>query len=347
MCFTLRQLADITHSQIKGDEAITLLGVAPLQDASEGQISFVSNPKYKALLQDTKASAVVLSPELAENYSGNVLVNNDPYLTFAKLVTLFNTTEKQPGYIHPSAVIADNVILGNDVNIAPHVVIEEGVQIGDGAVIGAGCFIGAHSTLEQNVHLYPNVTVYHESIIGCRTIIHSGAVIGADGFGFAPDSESEEKSWYKIQQIGNVVIACDVEIGANTTIDRAALGSTRIGVGVKLDNQVQVGHNVELGDFTVVAGGTVFAGSTIVGKHCQIGGVVAIAGHIKIADDVILTGRSMVISSILEPGVYSSGIPTEVNGKWRRNAARFRKLDDMARKIKQLEKQITQLERKS
>ncbi len=347
MGFTLKQLAEVTRSQIKGDKDIMLSGVASLQEASEGQISFVSNPKYKTQLKDTKASAVILSPDLAENYPGNALVNKDPYLTFARVVTKFNKTTPLPGNIHPSAVIAEDAKLAANVNIGPNVVIEQGVRIGDGVVIAAGCFVGANAVLDNDVHVYPNVTIHHDSVIGCRTIIHSGAVIGADGFGFAPNSESEEKSWYKIPQIGNVKIACDVEIGANTTIDRAALGSTRIGKGVKLDNQIQVGHNVELGDYTIVAGGTVFAGSTVIGKHCKIGGVVAIAGHIKIADGVILTGRSMVISSILEPGVYSSGIPTEVNSKWRRNAARFRKLDEMAKQVKQLEKQIKQLDSKS
>jgi len=347
MSFTLKQLAEITHSQIKGNEKIRLTGVATLRDASEGQISFVSNPKYKTLLQDTKASAVVLSPALAENYAGNVLVNKDPYLTFAKLVTAFNKTEKLPANIHPDAVIADDVELGVAVNIGPNVVIEQGVKIGDGVVVGAGCFIGANSKVEHDVHLYPNVTVYHDSIIGCRSIIHSGAIIGADGFGFAPNSESDEKSWYKIPQIGNVVIACDVEIGANTTIDRAALGSTRIGKGVKLDNQIQVGHNVELGDHTIIAGGTVIAGSTNIGKSCTIGGAVAIAGHLTIAEGVMLTGRTMIMKSISEAGIYSSGVPADDNRKWRRNAARFRQLDDMARQVKQLEKQIKQLESKS
>ena len=340
MSFTLKQLAEITHSQIKGDKAIILSGVASLQEASEGQISFVSNLKYKAQLKSTKASAVVLSPVLAKDYSGNVLVNQDPYLTFARVVTEFNKSTTLPENIHASAIVAENVMLGKGVNIGPNVVIEQGVKIGEAVVIGAGCFIGADSIIENNVHLYPNVTVYHASQIGCRTIIHSGVIIGADGFGFAPNSESEEKSWYKIPQIGNVVLGSDVEIGANTTIDRAAMESTRIGKGVKLDNQIQVGHNVELGEHTIIAGGTVIGGSTKIGKNCTIGGVVAIAGHLDITDNVMLTGRTMVMKSISDAGVYSSGVPADDNRNWRRNAARFKKLNDMAKQINQLEKQL-------
>lgn len=360
MTLTLQQLAALTGSEFRGDGSLKLTGVAPLQDASEGQISFVSNPKYKLQLKDTCASAVILSPELAERYekdcakgsannaaknkTANILVNKDPYLTFAKVVSEFNKQPLASEVIDASAVIANDVSLGANINIGPHVVIEAGVSIGEGAVIGAGCFIGADTKIKDDVHLYPNVTVYPLTRIGSRCIVHSGAVIGADGFGFAANSETSDGSWYKIPQVGNVVLGDDVEIGAGTTIDRAALGETRIGDGVKLDNQIQVGHNVELGENTIVAGCTVFAGSTKIGKRCQIGGAVAIAGHLEIADDVVITGKSMVIKSIRKPGVYSSGIATDENRKWRRNAARFRSLDDMARHLKQLEKRLLELE---
>ncbi len=342
--FSLAQLAKMTDSQIKGDHDIQLHSVATLQDATEGQISFVSNPKYKALLNDSSASVVVLNPTLAEGFSGNVLINQDPYLTFAKVVTAFHQQDSLPENINLSASIADDSVLGKNVNIGANVVIEAGVTLGDNVVIGAGCFIGADCKIGKGAYLYPNVTLYHRTHIGSRAIIHSGVVIGADGFGFAPNTQSEEKSWYKILQVGNVVLGNDVEVGACTTIDRAALGTTRIGNGVKLDNQIQVGHNVELGDYSIVAGGTVFAGSTTIGKRCQIGGAVAIAGHLKIVDDVVITGRSMVIKSISQAGVYSSGIAADDNRKWRRNAARFRKLDEMAKQLKQQEKRIQELE---
>jgi len=341
--FSLAQLAEITDSEIKGDKDIRLLGVATLQDAREGEISFVSNPKYKALLKDSAASVVVLDPKLAENFSGNALINQDPYLTFAKIVSEFHKQDTMPSNIHPSAIIADDIVLGKQVNIGANAVIEQGVVLDDNVIIGSGCFVGNHCEIGAGVYLYPNVTIYHQTNIGSGSIIHSGAVIGADGFGFAPNTESEEKSWYKILQVGNVVLGSDVEVGACTTIDRAALGTTYIGNGVKLDNQVQVGHNVSLGDHTVIAGGTVLAGSSNIGKRCQIGGAVAIAGHLIIADDVVITGKSMVIKSIPNAGVYSSGIASDDNRKWRRNAARFRKLDEMAKHIKQLEQRFSTL----
>lgn len=341
---SLKQLAEITDSQIKGDQDIQLQGVATLQDAQKGQISFVSNPKYKTLLKDSLASVVVLSPKLAEDYSGNALINQDPYLTFAKVVTEFHKKEYLPANIHPSAVVADDVVMGEQVNIAANVVIGTGVTLGDNVIIEANCVIGSDCKISDAVYFYPNVTLYSGTYIGSRSIIHSGAVIGGDGFGFAPNSQSADKSWYKIPQVGNVVLGSDVEVGANTTIDRAALGTTRIGNGVKLDNQIQVGHNVELGDHSIVAGGTVFAGSSVIGKRCQIGGGVAIAGHLKIVDDVIITGKSMVIKSISEADVYSSGIAADTNRKWRRNAARFRKLDEMAKQLKQQEQRIQELE---
>lgn len=344
---SLKQLARITGSQIKGDQELQLQGVATLQDAKQGQISFVSNPKYKALLHDSLASAIVLTPSLAENYAGNALVNIDPYLTFAKVVTEFNKQDSLPENIHASAIIAEDAVLGRNVNIGAHVVIESGVKIGNGVTIGAGGFIGADSEIDDDVCLYPNVTIYHQTRIGSRCIIHSAAVIGADGLGFAQNTESTEKSWYKIPQVGNVALGSDVEVGASTTIDRAALGTTRIGDGVKLDNQIQVGHNVEIGDHTIVAAHTVFAGSTIIGKRCQLGGMVAVSGHLKIADDVIITGKTMVIKSIPKAGVYSSGIASDENRKWRRNATRFRHLDELAKQVKLLEKRLQELETKS
>lgn len=347
---SLKKLAQISGSNVKGDENTQLKGVATLQDAVEGQISFVSNPKYKSLLKDSDASAVILSPDVAESYSGNVLINNDPYLTFAKVVSEFNKKELLPANIHKSVVLGDDVHIGDGVNIGANVVIGNGVTIGNGVIIEAGCFIGAQCEIKDNSFLYPNVTIYKETLVGRHCVFHSGAVIGADGFGFAPILEAEpgfEKgSWYKIPQIGNIIIGDDVEVGANTTIDRAALGSTKIGDGVKLDNQIQIGHNVQLDKHVIIAGGTVLAGSSHIGKRCQIGGGVAIAGHLEIVDDVVITGKSMVIKSIKKAGVYSSGIAADDNRKWRRNAARFRNLDDMAKQIKQLQLQLNELEQK-
>ncbi len=339
MTFTLEELAEQTGSSIKGNKDCLLEGVATLNDAGVGEISFVSNPKYINLLDSCKASAVILSSSLAEDYAGNALINEDPYLTFAKIVRIFHTLNNNSdlALIHPRATIADSASIDNGVNIAANVVIDENVIIKSGVTIGAGCYIGENSLIEKNTLLYSNVTLYSDTQIGVNSTIHSGAVIGADGFGYAPQ---KDKSWYKILQVGNVVIGDDVEIGANTTIDRAALGSTQIGNGVIIDNQIQIGHNTIIGDHTAIAAGTLIAGSTTIGKYCQIAGAVAIAGHLQIVDDVIITGKSMVIKSIDKAGVYSSGIAVDENKKWRRNTVRFSQLDDMAKTIKRLEAEL-------
>jgi len=343
MEFTLSNLAELTHTEFKGDGKTLLSNVATLQDAKAGDISFVSNPKYKRQLASSQASAVILSAQLAEQYDGNALIAKDPYLAFAKVVRLFNPEKKQQAKIHPTAVIDQTATIGKRANIAANVVIDKGVSIEDDVQIGAGSVIGESSSIAQNSVLHANVTLYSDSIIGKNVILHSGVVIGADGFGFVLQ---EDKTWFKILQVGNVIIADDVEVGANTTIDRAALGSTKIAKGVKIDNQVIIGHNVQIGEHTIMPGGSLVAGSTNIGKRCQIGGGVAMAGHLEIADDVMITGRSMVTNSLKSAGVYSSGITTEENAKWRRNAARFRSLDKMAKQLNQLEKSVTKIQEK-
>ncbi|HIO97736.1 MAG TPA: UDP-3-O-(3-hydroxymyristoyl)glucosamine N-acyltransferase, partial [Leucothrix sp.] len=217
MEFTLEALAKLTHCEIRGDKQILLQNIATLQDAKEGEISFVSNPKYKRQLDTTEASAVILTEKMAERYLGNVLIAKDPYLTFAKIVSLFHPEEKQVASIHPSAVIDETATLGEGVCIGANVVIESHVKLQDNVKIGSGCFIGKNTNIGQNTVLNANVTLYYDTLMGENCIIHSGAVIGADGFGFAPQAD---KTWYKIKQVGNVVIGDDVEIGANTTVDR-------------------------------------------------------------------------------------------------------------------------------
>lgn len=301
MTLTLEYLAKHTGSTVKGDKLVEINSVAPLQDAKQGQISFVSNPKYISSLENTKASAVILSPELAKEYSGNALINSDPYLTFAKVLNIIYKNEKPKGFVHSSAIVAEETNIAADVNIAANVVIESGVTVEKNTIIGAGSYIGENSHIHENVIINPNVTLYADTKIGSDCIIHSGAVLGADGFGFAP---TKDKSWYKIPQVGNVILGKDVEVGASTTIDRAALGSTIIGDGVKLDCQIHIGHNVKIDDFSIMAAGTVVGGSTSIGKRCQVGGAVAISGHLEIADDVVITGKSMVIKSIKSGGVF-------------------------------------------
>lgn len=342
MRFTLEELAKLTASSVQGNKDCLLKGVASLNDAGSGDVSFVSNTKYRKLLNSCGASAVILPPSLAKNYEGNALVNNDPYLTFAKTVKLFHSTKVDIDLtkIHPSASIAKSARIDNSVVISANVVIDENVTLKAGVTIGAGSYIGENTFIERGTLLYSNVTIYADTKVGEGSIIHSGAVIGADGFGYAPQ---KDKSWYKILQVGNVIIGHDVEIGANTTIDRAALGSTQIGNGVKIDNQIQIGHNTIIGEHTAIAAGTLIAGSTKIGKYCQIAGAVAIAGHLKIVDNVIITGKSMVIKSIDKAGIYSSGIAVDENKKWRRNAIRFSQLDEMAKTIKRLEAELINL----
>lgn len=336
---TLEQLASLTNSSFSGDKNIQISSVAGLKEASEGQISFVSNAKYINHLEATQASAVILSKALADKYQGNVLINENPYLTFAHILEILHSEPKPEAAVHKSAFIDKNAELHESVNIGPNVVIDEGVKIEANVVIDAGCYIAENSIIKSGTRLYPNVTLYKNTILGKNNIIHTGAVIGADGFGFAPTAD---KKWYKILQIGNVILGDDVEIGANTTIDRATLGSTKINNGVKLDNLIHIGHNVSIDKHTVIAAGTLIAGSSNIGKRCQIGGATAISGHLNIADDVIITGKSMVIKSIKSAGVYSSGIAADENKKWRKNAARFRKLDEMAKKVNDLDKKINE-----
>lgn len=321
---SLQALAEHTGTILQGDAQLRLYAVASIDKAQAGDISYIRDAKYRHYLQTSPASALILPPDMAQAYDGNCLISTNPYLAYAQAVGLLYPMVRPVPAIHPSAVISAGVELGEDV------VIEAG------CVIGAGCKIGDGSWL------HANVTLYADTQIGQRCIIHSGAVLGADGFGFAPD----RRTWFKIPQVGNVVVGDDVEIGANTTIDRAALGSTVIGNGVKLDNLIQIGHNTQIGDYTAMAACTAVAGSVQIGKHCQIAGMCAIAGHLSIADNVVVTGTSMVSHSITKPGVYSSGTTIEENAVWRKNAVRFNQLDKLARRLQELEKQLAALQNK-
>ena len=340
--YSLAALADYTGSTLQGDGALCFASVAAIDQASVNDLSYVRGGKYRHYLEISTAGALILPPELATNYAGSCLVNTDPYLAYAKIVALLYPVPRPAAGIHPSAVIAADVMLGEGVSVGAHAMIEAGAVLEAGAIIGAGCVIGENCHVGAQTRLHPRVTLAYQTQVGQRCIIHSGAVLGADGFGFAPD----RGMWYKIPQVGNVVVGDDVEIGANTTIDRAALGSTRIGNGVKLDNLIQIGHNTQIGDYTAIAACTAVAGSVQIGKHCQIAGMCAIAGHLSIADRVIVTGTSMVSHSITEAGVYSSGTSVTENAVWRKNAARFNQLDKLARRVVALEKQLADLHNK-
>ncbi len=334
---TLSELAKITASKLQGDPDLILTGISSLEAAIEGEISFATGRKYLSQLNRCNASAVIINADLAENYhADNILINKSPYLAYAQAIAAFHPEPAIQASIHPSSVIATSASIAESASIGAHVVIGENVTIADAVIIEAGSIINEHCSIGQNTHLHANVTLYANTQIGQNTRLHSGVVIGADGFGYAPN----QQEWYKIKQVGNVIIGNDVEIGANTTIDCAALGSTLIEDGVKLDNLIQIGHNVHIGEHSAIAACVAIAGSATIGKRCQIGGASAIAGHLTIADDVIITGMSMVIRSIKSAGVYSSGMPVNENHKWRKNIIRFTQLDKMAQKIRQLEKLI-------
>ena len=333
---TLGQLADALGATLKGSETLEITGLATLQEAGAGQLSFLANPQYRKYLADTQASAVLLKAADAEDFAGNALIVPDPYLAYARISHLFDPKPKAVAGIHPSAVVAEDAQVDELASVGPFAVIESGARIGPGVTIGAHCFIGARCVIGEGGWLAPRVTLYHDVRIGKRVVIQSGAVIGGEGFGFA----NEKGTWRKIAQIGGVVVGDDVEIGVNTAVDRGALADTRIGDGVKLDNQIQIAHNVQVGDHTAMAACVGISGSTRIGKHCTIAGGVGMVGHIDVCDGVFVSGMTMVTRSITEPGAYSSGTAMQPLADWRKSAARIRQLDEMAKRLQQLEKRV-------
>ncbi|EOY2076061.1 UDP-3-O-(3-hydroxymyristoyl)glucosamine N-acyltransferase [Vibrio alginolyticus] len=337
---TLAELATITGGELFGDESLVVSRVAPMDKAQEGDVTFLSNPKYAKHLSECQATVVMVKAEHKDQCVGNALVVSDPYVAFARVVQAMDTTPTPADDIAPSAVIAGDVKMGENVTIGANAVIETGVELGDNVSVGAGCFIGKNAKLGNNTKLWANVTIYHEVSLGDDCLVQSGTVIGSDGFGYAND----KGEWIKIPQLGSVRIGNRVEIGACTTIDRGALEDTIIEDNVILDNQLQIAHNVQIGYGTVMPGGTIVAGSTKIGKYCQIGGASVLNGHITIADGVAITGMGMVMRSIEEKGLYSSGIPLQTNRDWRKTATRVHRIDEMNKRLKAVEKQLEQKE---
>ncbi|WP_369987786.1 UDP-3-O-(3-hydroxymyristoyl)glucosamine N-acyltransferase [Pseudomonas xanthosomatis] len=333
---TLGQLAEALGAQLKGPEALQITGLATLQEAGAGQLSFLANKQYRKFLDDTQAAAVLLKAEDAEGFAGNALIVADPYLAYARISHLFDPKPKAVAGIHPSAVVHEDAEVDASASIGPFAVIEAGARIGANVSVGAHCFVGARCVIGDGGWLAPRVTLYHDVTIGKRVVIQSGAVIGGEGFGFA----NEKGVWQKIAQIGGVTLGDDVEIGVNTAVDRGALSDTRIGNGVKLDNQIQIAHNVQVGDHTAMAACVGISGSTKIGKHCMIAGGVGMVGHIDVCDNVFVSGMTMVTRSITEPGGYSSGTAMQPLAEWRKSAARIRQLDEMAKRLGQLEKRV-------
>lgn len=337
MSYTVAELTTGLDVLIAGDSQCQITGVATLKNAEFGQLSFLSNAKYKKYLGCTKASAVVLSPQYADLCSTNAIITDNPYLIYAKIARFFMPDAKPSLAIDKTVIIGKNCKIAHDASIAAYVVIGDNVNIGSEVCIGAGSIIGNNCIIGDKSRLDCRVTIYDNVLIGARAEILSGTVIGSDGFGFAND----KGIWYKVPQLGRVVIADDVSIGSNCTIDRGAIEDTYIATGVKLDNLVQVGHNVNIGQHTIVAGCVGISGSVTIGKYCLIGGGVGIGGHLTIADRVTITGMTAVTKSILNSGVYSSGVGGVVtNSAWRRYSARVHKLDTLVNRVSLLEKNL-------
>ncbi|MBS9424980.1 UDP-3-O-(3-hydroxymyristoyl)glucosamine N-acyltransferase [Photorhabdus caribbeanensis] len=332
----LADLAQQLNAQLHGDGDIVITSIAPMHSANSEQITFLSDSRYRERLGECQAAAVVLQASDLPYCNIPALVVANPYLAYAYMAQIMDTTPVPAQDIHSSAVISPQATLGKNVAVGANAVIESGVVLGDNVVIGAGCFIGKNTRIGAGSRLWANVSVYHNVEIGEQCLIQSGAVIGSDGFGYAND----RGKWVKIPQLGSVIIGDRVEIGACTTIDRGALDNTIIGNGVIIDNQCQIAHNVIIGDNTAVAGGVIMAGSLKIGCYCMIGGASVINGHMEICDKVTVTGMSMVMRPITEPGVYSSGIPAQPNKVWRKTAALVMNINEMNKRLKSMESKL-------
>ncbi|XID75649.1 UDP-3-O-(3-hydroxymyristoyl)glucosamine N-acyltransferase [Alkanindiges sp. WGS2144] len=335
---TLGQLAEQLNAQLIGDPKMVITGLASLQHARSEHLSFLSNSRYTSQLETTQAGAVLIKQEHLAGYEGAALIVPNPYAAFAVLSHLFDQTPKPTAGIHPTAVISSSASISASASIGAFVVIEDDVVIEDNVILESHAFVARGSRIGKDSWLDKRVTVQHHCVLGERVRVHAGTVIGGDGFGFAP----HEGKWYRIAQLGSVIIGDDVRIGANCTIDRGALDHTNIGMGVIIDNLVQIAHNVQIGDYTAIAANVGIAGSAVIGRHCIIGGASGIAGHLSICDHVQLTGMSMITKSITQPGVYSSGTSFFENSQWKKAVVRLRQLADVP--VNQLFKQIEHLQ---
>ncbi|MBN8886631.1 MAG: UDP-3-O-(3-hydroxymyristoyl)glucosamine N-acyltransferase [Rudaea sp.] len=332
--YTLADLARRFALDLRGDGGVCIDGVASLATAQETQLGFLANPRYRGELKTTQAAAIVLRAEEAEHFPRAALVAKDPYVAFAKIAALFEHKAADVPGVHPSAVIAADAQIAASASIGPFCVVEAGASVGDGAQLGPHCHVGTDCHVGAQSRLVARVTLVTRVRLGQRVLVHTGAVLGADGFGLAVDKDH----WIKVPQLGGVVIGDDCEIGANTTIDRGALEDTVLEEDVRLDNQIQIAHNVRIGAHTAMAGCSAVAGSAKIGRWCLIGGGAGVLGHLEIADKVTITSMALVTHSIHEPGEYSSGTPIQDNRAWRRNAARFKHLDELTRRVQALEK---------
>lgn len=330
---TLGELAIRFGCTLQGDPDIRVQRVATLEQADADALCFLANPKYRGQLRDTRAAAVILDPASSAECPGAALITPHPYLVYARIAAVLHPAPCLPAGIHGSAVVDASAQIDASAHVAAHAVIGAHSRVGARAVIGPGCVLGSGVSVGADTRLSANVTLGDATQLGERCLVNPGAVIGSEGFGFAPDPAG---SWVKVPQVGAVRIGNDVEIGASTTIDRGAIGDTVIEDGVKLDNQIQIAHNVRIGAHTAMAAFVGVSGSTTIGSHCMIAGQVGIAGHLSICDHVVVTGKSMVSASIRKPGVYSGALHVDEARKFRRNAARFAQLDDLAKEVRRL-----------
>ena len=339
--YSLREIVERFGREIVGDPEVRVSRVATLENAGLGTIAFLANARYLRHLSSTKAAAVIVAPAQREAARSALIVHENPYLYFARVSALLAPARKVEPGIHPAAVVDAGASVDPGAEIGAYVVIARGVQVGEGSVVGPGTTLGEDVRVGRDCRLHAGVAVYDACTLGDRVVVHAGVVIGADGFGIA----FADDRWVKVPQVGRVRIGDDVEIGANTTIDRGAIDDTIIEDGVKLDNQIQIAHNVRIGAHTAVAACTGIAGSVHIGRYCRIGGAVGIAGHVTIADHVEVSGHTSITKSIDKPGVYSGVYPFEPNREWRRNAAQLRHLAEIARRVAALEDGLAQLTR--
>ncbi|MBT6272873.1 MAG: UDP-3-O-(3-hydroxymyristoyl)glucosamine N-acyltransferase [Chromatiales bacterium] len=329
----LGELAERLGARLQGDARCVIERIDTLERATAGAVSFFANRRYRAQLRETSASAVIVAAGDVEDCPSNALVMDNPYVGYARAARLLNPLPDQPYGVHPSASVAPDAVVHATAWIGPNAVIESGAAVGAGCFIGPVCVLSEGVSVGEDCYLTARVTLMAGVRLGARVTIHPGAVLGADGFGIAND----DGVWVKVPQLGIVRVGDDVDIGANTCIDRGALEDTIIADGVKIDNHVQIGHNVRIGAHTAVAGCVAIAGSAKIGERCTVGGSSAISGHLDIADDVHLTGGTNVPNSIPEAGVYSSALPLQTNRAWRKSMVRVKQLDDLARRLRALE----------
>jgi UDP-3-O-[3-hydroxymyristoyl] glucosamine N-acyltransferase len=339
--YSLREIAAKFGGEIVGDREIRIARVATLDNAGDASIAFLANPRYLRQLATTRASAVIVAPDARDATHTPRIVHDNPYLYFARVSALLKPAAPAVPGIHATAIVGPGAQVDAAAEIGAYCVLAAGVSIGAGSIVGAGSRLGENVSIGRDCRFHAGVTVYAGCTFGNRVIAHSGVVVGADGFGIALDGER----WVKVPQVGAVRIGDDVEIGANTTIDRGAIDDTVIEEGVKLDNQIQIAHNVRIGAHTAIAACTGIAGSVQIGRYCQIGGAVGIAGHVSITDRVHISGHTSITKSIDQPGVYSGVYPFEPNREWRRNAAQVRHLAEIARRVAALEDGLAALRR--